>query len=233
MRRGNGRESHVLHDIGTRLKERRVAAGMSLREMAREADVSPSFLSQIENGKSQPSVATLFSFASILGVKIDELFDDAAGGASVPEVPVMEVGDGQERDPARIWNNSAYTNRISLIHPSHRAQIAVAHGVHWERLAATPETSCNFMKLVYEPGSTSTEGGETVVHDGYEYGYILSGEFEVTIGNEVFVLREGESIGFDCSIPHVFRNIADVPVEGIWFIHGTHINGTPGHRPTA
>jgi len=223
----------VLHDIGTRLKERRVAAGMSLREMAREADVSPSFLSQIENGKSQPSVATLFSFASILGVKIDELFDDAASSDTVPEVPVMEVGDGQEKDPARIWNNSAYTNRISLIHPSHRAQIAVAHGVHWERLAATPETSCNFMKLVYEPGSTSTEGGETVVHDGYEYGYVLSGEFEVTIGNEVFVLRAGESIGFDCSIPHVFRNIGDVPVEGIWFIHGTHLNGSAPHRTSA
>ena len=219
----------MLHDIGTRLKERRVAAGMSLREMAREADVSPSFLSQIENGKSQPSVATLFSFANILGVKIDELFDDDATESATPDVPLMEVGDGDEKDPARIWSNSAYTNRISLIHPSHRAQIAVAHGVQWERLAATPETSCNFMKLIYEPGSTSTEGGETVVHDGYEYGYILTGEFEVTIGSEVFVLRAGESIGFDCSIPHVFRNIGDVPVEGIWFIHGSHVNGTP-HR---
>lgn len=220
----------MLHDIGTRLKERRVAAGMSLREMAREADVSPSFLSQIENGKSQPSVATLFSFANILGVKIDELFDDDATEAATPDVAVMEVGDGDEKDPARIWSNSAYTNRISLIHPSHRAQIAVAHGVQWERLAATPETSCNFMKLVYEPGSTSTEGGETVVHDGYEYGYILTGEFEVTIGSEVFVLRAGESIGFDCSIPHVFRNIGDVPVEGIWFIHGSHMNGATPHR---
>ena len=220
----------MLHDIGTRLKERRVSAGMSLREMAREADVSPSFLSQIENGKSQPSVATLFSFANILGVKIDELFDDDATEAATPDVAVMEVGDGDEKDPARIWSNSAYTNRISLIHPSHRAQIAVAHGVQWERLAATPETSCNFMKLVYEPGSTSTEGGETVVHDGYEYGYILTGEFEVTIGSEVFVLRAGESIGFDCSIPHVFRNIGDVPVEGIWFIHGSHVNGTTPHR---
>ena len=220
----------MLHDIGTRLKERRVAAGMSLREMAREADVSPSFLSQIENGKSQPSVATLFSFANILGVKIDELFDDDATDSTVPDVAVMEVGDGDEKDPARIWSNSAYTNRISLIHPSHRAQIAVAHGVQWERLAATPETSCNFMKLVYEPGSTSTEGGETIVHDGYEYGYILTGEFEVTIGSEVFVLREGESIGFDCSIPHVFRNVGDVPVEGIWFIHGSHTNGAAPHR---
>ena len=220
----------MLHDIGTRLKERRVAAGMSLREMAREADVSPSFLSQIENGKSQPSVATLFSFANILGVKIDELFDDDATDSAVPDVALMEVGDGDEKDPARIWSNSAYTNRISLIHPSHRAQIAVAHGVQWERLAATPETSCNFMKLVYEPGSTSTEGGETIVHDGYEYGYILTGEFEVTIGSEVFVLRAGESIGFDCSIPHVFRNIGDVPVEGIWFIHGSHNNGATPHR---
>jgi transcriptional regulator with XRE-family HTH domain len=203
---------------------------MSLREMAREADVSPSFLSQIENGKSQPSVATLFSFANILGVKIDELFDDDATDSAVPDVALMEVGDGDEKDPARIWSNSAYTNRISLIHPSHRAQIAVAHGVQWERLAATPETSCNFMKLVYEPGSTSTEGGETIVHDGYEYGYILTGEFEVTIGSEVFVLRAGESIGFDCSIPHVFRNIGDVPVEGIWFIHGSHNNGATPHR---
>jgi transcriptional regulator with XRE-family HTH domain len=220
----------VLHDIGTRLKERRVAAGMSLREMAREADVSPSFLSQIENGKSQPSVATLFSFDNILGVKIDELFDDDATDSAAPDVALMEVGDGDEKDPARIWSNSAYTNRISLIHPSHRAQIAVAHGVQWERLAATPETSCNFMKLIYEPGSTSTEGGETIVHDGYEYGYILTGEFEVTIGSEVFVLRAGESIGFDCSIPHVFRNIGDVPVEGIWFIHGSHNNGATPHR---
>ena len=220
----------MLHDIGTRLKERRVAAGMSLREMAREADVSPSFLSQIENGKSQPSVATLFSFANILGVKIDELFDDDATDSAAPDVALMEVGDGDEKDPARIWSNSAYTNRISLIHPSHRAQIAVAHGVQWERLAATPETSCNFMKLIYEPGSTSTEGGETIVHDGYEYGYILTGEFEVTIGSEVFVLRAGESIGFDCSIPHVFRNIGDVPVEGIWFIHGSHNNGATPHR---
>jgi transcriptional regulator with XRE-family HTH domain len=203
---------------------------MSLREMAREADVSPSFLSQIENGKSQPSVATLFSFANILGVKIDELFDDDATDSAAPDVALMEVGDGDEKDPARIWSNSAYTNRISLIHPSHRAQIAVAHGVQWERLAATPETSCNFMKLIYEPGSTSTEGGETIVHDGYEYGYILTGEFEVTIGSEVFVLRAGESIGFDCSIPHVFRNIGDVPVEGIWFIHGSHNNGATPHR---
>ena len=201
---------------GTPPTEHRVAAGLSLREMAREADVSPSFLSQSENGKSQPSVATLLSFARILNFKIDELFEAESGfepTVHTGNVPHMEVGDGDDKDPARIWSNSAYTNRSSLI----RRSISSAR-------SATPETSCNFMKLVYEPGSTSTDSGETVVHDGYEYGYIMQGTFEVTIGNEVFVLNAGESIGFDCSIPHVFRNVGEIPVEGIWFIHGTHNN---------
>jgi len=47
---------------------------MSLRELARQLSVSASFLSQIENGKSQPSVATLYSIAQLLDLSIDELF---------------------------------------------------------------------------------------------------------------------------------------------------------------
>ena len=45
--------------LGPRLKEIRLKTGLSLREVARQLQVSPSFVSQIENGKSQPSVATL------------------------------------------------------------------------------------------------------------------------------------------------------------------------------
>ncbi len=48
---------------------------MSLRELARQLGVSPSFVSQLENGKSQPSVATLYSLAQLLDLSIDGLFD--------------------------------------------------------------------------------------------------------------------------------------------------------------
>jgi quercetin dioxygenase-like cupin family protein len=49
---------------------------------------------------------------------------------------------------------------------------------------------------------------------------VLSGILEVTVGNEVFVLRAGESLGFDSSIPHVLRNVGDSDFQGIWFVHG-------------
>src|SRR3954452_5340719 len=39
-------------NLGARLKHRRQLSGMSLREVARQLAVSPSFVSQLENGKS-------------------------------------------------------------------------------------------------------------------------------------------------------------------------------------
>ena len=60
-----------MDNLGSRLKNVRVKAGWTLRELARQAGVSPSFVSQIENGKSQPSVATLYEFAQLLNVSID------------------------------------------------------------------------------------------------------------------------------------------------------------------
>ena len=96
----------------------------------------------------------------------------------------------------------------------------MAEGVAWERLAATPEHAANFMKITYAPGATSTAGGDLVSHAGWEYGYVLEGELEVTIGDEVFHLRPGESLGFDSAIPHVLRNPGIVQFQGLWFVHG-------------
>lgn len=213
-----------MDNLGERLKDVRLKAGMTLRELARQADVSPSFISQIENGKSQPSVSTLYTFSRLLGVTVDELFDshDPSAGASE-----MTDGDGQRGDgrvnPNTAWQPSEYSNRVSVVHPSHRPHLNMADGVVWERLAATPEHAVNFMKIVYAPGKTSTTSGDLATHDSYEYGYVLKGELEVTIGEEVFLLHEGESLGFDSAIPHVLRNPGPDMFEGIWFVHGrTH-----------
>lgn len=208
-----------MEDLGRRLKEVRVRAGLTLRELARQADVSPSLISQIENGKSQPSVATLYTFSRLLHVSVDQLFDDrsatSGNGARGPS-----GGEGRHpSDPTNAWQPSEYANRVSVVHPSHRPQLSMAEGVVWERLAATPEHGVNFMKISYGPGAASADG-DLITHDGYEYGYVLSGEVAVTVGDEVFHLHEGESLGFDSRIPHVLRNLGTVPFEGIWFVHG-------------
>lgn len=208
-----------MDNLGTRLRQLRMNAGFSLRELARLAKVSPSLVSQIENGKSRPSVSTLYGFARLLDVTVDELFD--AENPADPDGFVTSAKPTAPTDPANAWHPSEYANRISVLHPSHRSHLRMAEGVDWERLAATPERDINFMKITYAPGAASTVDGSPMVHEGYEYGYVLAGAVQVTVGDEEFLLRAGESLGFNSLIPHVMRNVSAEEFQGIWFVHGS------------
>jgi transcriptional regulator with XRE-family HTH domain/quercetin dioxygenase-like cupin family protein len=231
---------HLVNNLGPRLKNFRLRSGLTVRELARQVNVSPSFVSQIENGKSQPSVSTLYAFSQSLNVSVDDLFDDGAAGVDVVRTALAAVGLPAETrssaagpvhhgasavafptgDPAAAWRPSEYANRVSIVHPSHRSRLDMAAGVIWERLAATPEREVAFMEIVYEPGASSSDIGEVSSHLGYEYGYVVSGVLEVTIGHEVFTLQAGESLGFDSTIPHTLRNPGTERMQGIWFVHG-------------
>jgi transcriptional regulator with XRE-family HTH domain/quercetin dioxygenase-like cupin family protein len=222
----------VIDNLGSRLKDLRLKAGLTLRELARKAGVSPSFVSQIENGKSQPSVATLYTFAQLLDVSIDELFDQRSEPVR-PAPSASSRSNGKrrngKRNPSDAWHPSEYANRVSVVHPSHRSILTMAEGVVWERLAATPEHAVNFMKITYAPGAASTGGGDLVSHEGYEYGYVLKGTLEIVVGSETFTLNEGESMGFDSKIPHRLRNVGKGAFEGIWFVHGREPRESENH----
>src|SRR5919204_2377276 len=70
----------VRDDVGRRIREHREQSNLSLRELARRLGISPSAISQIETGKSRPSVSTLYAIVSELGMSLDELFS-----GSVPD----------------------------------------------------------------------------------------------------------------------------------------------------
>ncbi|MCG3208163.1 MAG: hypothetical protein FOGNACKC_01765 [Anaerolineae bacterium] len=59
--------------LGRRIQERREQMGLSLRELATQADVSASFLSQLERGQSNPSLKSLQAIAKTLNVSIFHL----------------------------------------------------------------------------------------------------------------------------------------------------------------
>lgn len=56
--------------IGTRLRQLRGAHGLSLERLAQRCGVSRAMLSQIELGRSTPSVAVLWKIASAFGVSL-------------------------------------------------------------------------------------------------------------------------------------------------------------------
>lgn len=50
-------------------------------------------------------------------------------------------------------------------------------------------------------------------HDGQEFDYVVEGRLEITIGDKVMELAEGDSIYFDASQPHCMRALGGRPVK--------------------
>ncbi len=67
-------EKVLREQIGTAIRERRKALGLTLAEMAKRTDVSLGYLSQIELGKNSASIETLYRIALGLRVRVADLF---------------------------------------------------------------------------------------------------------------------------------------------------------------
>ena len=65
--------------LGEKLKAVRKERAYSLEDLARLTGFSKSFLSQIENGKNSPSIASLKKITAALAISIGELFDEDRG----------------------------------------------------------------------------------------------------------------------------------------------------------
>jgi transcriptional regulator with XRE-family HTH domain len=71
-----GRHTAPESDLGARIRGLRILAGMTLRELAHHADVTESFLSQVERGVASPSIASVRRIARGLGRSIADLFSE-------------------------------------------------------------------------------------------------------------------------------------------------------------
>jgi transcriptional regulator with XRE-family HTH domain len=199
-------------DVGPRLRAHREERGLSLRELARRLGVSPSAISQIETGKSRPSVSTLYAIVSELGMSLDELFGaprPAPSGARTAPAPTPGT-----RKPGRPAAERHVQRGDS------RATIDLESGVRWERLTPGPDHETDFLFVTYDVGGASSEGNRSIRHSGREYGLVLSGTLEVTVGFDRYVLGPGDSISFDSTVPHRLTNRGDEPVRGVWFVVG-------------
>jgi transcriptional regulator with XRE-family HTH domain len=185
---------------------------MSLRELARRLGISPSAISQIETGRARPSVATLWAIVTELGMSLDDLF----AGTSSPKARRARslAEDGDAPAPA--------AERLPVVSEQTREALQLATGVRWERMTANADPDVDFIWVVYDVGGSSSPDDSFIRHAGHEYGLVLSGRLEVTVGFESKVLSAGDSISFPSTTPHRLRNAGDEPVTGVWVVVGRH-----------
>ncbi|HVW18459.1 MAG TPA: XRE family transcriptional regulator [Solirubrobacteraceae bacterium] len=200
-------------EIGKRLRAKREERGLSLRKLAARLEISPSALSQIETGRSRPSVSTLYAIVNELGISFDELFPPAPGRSAAPAAgePGAITLRGLRHGPEELVQRMA-----------DRKVIEMASGVTWERLNPTGDRDVDFLEATYDVDGASSAGDTFMRHSGREYGLILSGRLRVTVGFDEYELEPGDSICFDSQQPHRLATIGEEPVKAIWFVIGRH-----------
>jgi transcriptional regulator with XRE-family HTH domain len=187
-------------EIGEHLRARRHARGLSLRELADRLGVSPSLISQIERGRANPSVSTLYQIVAELDVSLDELlFEDRRPTESSGQAPPVSG---------------------PVLRAKERQRIRLASGVIWERLTTVSEPGVEFLYVIYEVGGASSPEDAFQRHSGHEWGYVLSGTLQVTVGFRQYVLEPGDSLSLESTTPHRLANVGDTPVHAIWFVEG-------------
>lgn len=85
-------------NLGVKIRDKRLKMGLSLRKTAALSGITPSMLSQIENGSANPSISTLRAVAAVLELALYELFKDEE--AISPIVKAAErriIGDKNEK----------------------------------------------------------------------------------------------------------------------------------------
>jgi transcriptional regulator with XRE-family HTH domain len=68
------RMAQVCRVLGSNVKALRLLLGMSQEELAFQAHIDRTYVSQVERGVSNPSVLVLVKLSGILGVEVQELF---------------------------------------------------------------------------------------------------------------------------------------------------------------
>src|SRR5439155_18810215 len=183
--------------------------------------VSPSLISQIETGKTEPSINTLFAIVSELELSVNEIVFASEPDPGLPSgtaAPQVQNGDVVSRRTAEPGPAGAPTSPV--VRRTNRTSISLESGVSWQRHTAQSDHNVDFLYLRYPPGSESTPSHSLMRHNGTEYGYVFSGRLQVTIGFDTYELGPGDTISFDCTQPHRFATVGDETVEAVWFVLG-------------
>ena len=176
----------IISGIGGQIKEIRKQNGLTIQDLAEATGVSKGMLSKIENGRTIPSITTLSAITRALQVDLSLFFNS------------IETNNGLKYIVKR-------KNSYSKIEKEGRVGFLYNFILSHSLLDFVLET----VVLEIEPGAKR----EKVSTDAYEYKYILEGQVEYVIGEEVVSLNEGDSLLFDGRIPHVPLNKTDKTVK--------------------
>jgi transcriptional regulator with XRE-family HTH domain len=178
-------EGALLLEVSKRIKQFRTDKRLTVQELADRSGVSKGLVSQVENGRSIPSLPVLFSMIQSLELEVGEFFKDI----SLQEANVLVQ---KKEDYIAFEKEYATGFRYSRIF-----------------MKNLPPSATDFVLLKLDVDAQR----DMVSTEAYEYKYILKGSVDYHINGQVYSLNEGDSLFFDGRLPHVPKNTGRIPCE--------------------
>lgn len=164
--------------VGHNLRRLRIRKGHSLERLAKLSGVSRAMLSQIELGRSTPTIGLLWKVTSALGVPFATLMENRSDHGTIvlraTEAKVLTSGD------------RSFTSRALFPFDGERR--------------------VEFYELRLAPGGK--EEADPHAQGTTENLVVARGEVEIAVGQEIHRLRTGDAILFEAGVPHVYRNLS-------------------------
>jgi transcriptional regulator with XRE-family HTH domain len=184
----NGRSS-----LGMSIRQLRTRRGITAKTLAEKIGVSPSLISKVESGSVNPSVDVLRRITMELHTTLADLMEPP---------PIAAEPSGRRSRP-----------RIAMVKANQRKLLRVPQsGMLFQLLTPDVQGAAEFVLIELEPG----EGGhEPYAHQsGEESVLALEGTLVVYIEGTPYRLNQGDSLTFDATLPHLYRNEGDV--KSVW-----------------
>jgi transcriptional regulator with XRE-family HTH domain len=174
--------------LGPRIRSLRRRGQLSLRTVSERTGLSESFLSQLERGLTNPSVASVRRIADALGVGVAVLFDEAS------------------RD------------RPAVIRHADRRAIMFGDGASKSLLTPPGmATDLEVLAASFAPGGSTGQAAYTHGSSD-ELVLVVKGRACVEVDDEAHHLSRGDAIAYDSQQKHRLVNDGATQCEVIWVI---------------
>lgn len=115
----------------------------------------------------------------------------------------------------QLFPSTAAPGRV-VVKPAERKRLSPRHGITYELLTPDLAGQIEFILSVYERGAST--GDEAFAYPAEQCGLVLDGVAEIHLSDTVHRLEAGDSIRFDCSIPHRIVNAGRRRLRCLWAI---------------
>ncbi|MFA5142889.1 MAG: cupin domain-containing protein [Candidatus Omnitrophota bacterium] len=165
--------------VGQIIHKLRTAKQMTLIELSEKSGVALATLSRIENGKMTGTLKSHIKICAALGIVLPDLYKELPSSKKLLELKPKG------------------TDRKVSVHDKRSSSIILASNIQGKAMLP-------LLITLAKGARTGTEEGN---HGIEKFVYLLDGKIDAEIGEELYSLGPGDTIYFDSSAPHHFRNV--------------------------